>query len=359
MTDFPTDTSTPTASANSSDTSGASSASNGAENQDTFSDDDFVVNWNEVEEMQEAKAQKEKAQREAKQKAKENSGAKVTKSSADDADDTDENAEEADEAEDKSDDSPEEGQEPKEKLIKVKVNGEEFEITEAEAAKAYELAMGARQKFNEAKQLREQAEQKEKNVSQFLQQLKTVDGVMSLIEYAKIDQKELFKALHAELTMPEEDRRWRELQRREAALKDKEAEKAKLREEQKMQKETKNHIQRLTLEIGNALKTEGIENNAHNIKLVSRLLLEAQKANTKLSTEGAVTMLKAQIRHFQAEANKQRNEEARAKVHEAVKPLPSNKEKAKSKQKKIRPLSEFGASNLSEYYDQWSSFEGD
>lgn len=311
-------------------------------------DDDFQVDWNEVEKLQEA------------EKKKETKGASVPKGSVPKSSEP-KDEEESSSSEDGSEGDDEGHEEEGPKLIKVKVAGKEYEITEEEAAKAYELAIGARQKFNEAAKMRKEAETKVAQVENFLKNMKTTDGIMALIEYSGVDMKSVFKAMHAELTMPEDKRRLRDIERREAALKGKEEEKLKAKEEAKAQAAQAAMVKKLTLEIGGELKKAGIEQNAHNIKLVSQLMLEGMRANSPVTAAQATLQLKAHIQKLQAEAAKNFEKNSKSKVNLAQKPIDKSKSssKAKDKSKVIRPITDFGAANIQAYYDQWSEMEDD
>lgn len=310
-------------------------------------DDDFQVDWNEVEKLQEA------------EKKKQIKGASVPKGSKESSTEEESEGEEWESSSDEVSDKGDESEEEEPKLIKVKVAGKEYEITEEEAAKAYELAIGARQKFNEAAKMRKEAETKVAQVENFLKNMKTTDGIMALIEYSGVDMKAVFKSLHAELTMPEDKRRLRDIERREAALKGKEEEKLKAKEEAKAQAAQAATVKKLTVEISGELKKAGIEQNAHNIKLVSQLMLEGMRANSPVTAAQATLQLKAHIQKLQAEAAKNFEKNSKSKVNLAQKPIDKSKgsSKAKDKSKVIRPITDFGAANIQAYYDQFMDDE--
>jgi hypothetical protein len=175
------------------------------------------------------------------------------------------------------------------KKYKVKVNGEEMEVTEEELIKGYQIRKAADEKFREASMLRKQAEE-------FISLLKK-DPIKVLthpslgVDFKKLAEEYLYQQLEEELMDPKD----RELKKYKAMIEEMERQK---QEQERAQQETMieqlkaEYSQNYVKDITEALQSSGLPKNEFTVKRIAYYMYEGLRRGYNLSAKQVAPLVK-------------------------------------------------------------------
>jgi hypothetical protein len=175
------------------------------------------------------------------------------------------------------------------KKYKVKVNGEELEVTEEELIKGYQIRKAADEKFREASMLRKQAEE-------FISLLKK-DPIKVLthpnlgLDFKKLAEEYLYQQLEEELMDPKD----RELKKYKAMIEEMERQK---QEQERAEREAMieqlkaEYSQNYVKDITEALQSSGLPKNEFTVKRIAYYMHEGLKRGYNLSAKQVAPLVK-------------------------------------------------------------------
>jgi hypothetical protein len=176
-----------------------------------------------------------------------------------------------------------------EKRYKVKVNGEELEVTEQELIQGYQTRRAADEKFREAAMARKQAEE-------FINLLKK-DPIKVLshpglgIDFRKLAEEYLYSQLEEELMDPKD----RELKKYKAMIEEQErikAEQEQAEREAQIERLKAQYSQDYVKDITAALQDTGLPKNEFTVKRIAFYMAEALKRGYNLTARQVAPLVK-------------------------------------------------------------------
>jgi hypothetical protein len=175
------------------------------------------------------------------------------------------------------------------KKYKVKVNGEDMEVTEDELIQGFQTRKAADAKFREAAMARKQAEE-------FISLLKK-DPIKVLshpslgIEFRKLAEEYLYNQLEEEMMDPKD----RELKKYKAIMEEQERardERAKAEQEAQIEQLKAEYSQNYVKDITEALQNTGLPKNEFTVKKIAFYMAEALKRGYSLTAKQVAPLVK-------------------------------------------------------------------
>lgn len=185
--------------------------------------------------------------------------------------------------------------------VKVTVDGTERTVPLSELRGNYELRRSSFERFEEAKRLREQAKSQEARLKEIANALKDpamAPAVLRELGYQPDQLQAVMDSIRAELELPEDQKRMRELERREQAIAERErAYRAKLQREQAQKDQ-----QMFRSAFNEALDPHGLKNDRAAIHLMATYLDHRYPRNPGARlTEAEVSKLATEAASYAAE----------------------------------------------------------
>lgn len=164
-----------------------------------------------------------------------------------------------------------EAETPASRKLKLKVNGEEIEVDEAEVTRDYQKYRGADQKFQEAAALRKQAAEEKALVDNFLDRAQKGDlgwlkGLVPQEQLTKFAESELLQHIEWE-QLPEAEKRARQAELKAQELEKKISEFTQTREREEASSLEERAYQQIDTEI-----VEAVKNLGYDYKVTPRLI---------------------------------------------------------------------------------------
>jgi len=179
--------------------------------------------------------------------------------------------------------------------LKLKVRGREMELDEGEVIRRAELAEGAEQKFQEAAQLRKQAEQFFQTLLSDPMSVLTHPELADKIKFRELAENYLSQELQKEMLSPEQ-RELQELrdyrQKQQKATEDAQKEQLTRTQQQEMAKLQQRAAQEYDVKISEVLQQSDLPKNAHTVKRVAEMLYNALQKGYDLDVQTAVDMVR-------------------------------------------------------------------
>jgi hypothetical protein len=179
--------------------------------------------------------------------------------------------------------------------VRVKVDGVEREVTLRDAMRDYELRAASHKRLEEAAKTRKEVEAERAQMRQLVELMRDPAGLLSLAQELGVSTQTLREHIEREAAIPEDQKRLREIERRERALKERdEAEKA-ARERAKLDAETRQHRERYRAEIVGAAKGVGLPESPAVVGRMARLMAAALDAGSPITAEDAALTVREEL----------------------------------------------------------------
>ena len=197
------------------------------------------------------------------------------------------------------------------RTVTVTVDGQERTVPLSELRGNYELRRSSFERFEEAKRLREGAEAEKKRLQEIAGALRDpsmTPAVLRELGFAPDQLKAVQEALAAELALPEDQRRMRELEQRERQLQEREqAYQRKLAQEQAAKEQ-----QMFRSAFNEALDPHGLADNPNAMRMM------AQYLGHRYTRQPGARMTQADVSKLAVEAASYAAEELAAQRRQAV-----------------------------------------
>lgn len=176
------------------------------------------------------------------------------------------------------------------KTYRVKIDGEEVEISEDELLKGYQTTKSAQQRFNEAAMMRKQAEEFIKLAKSDPRKLLSHPGIgVDLQQFANAILQE---QLEEQLLSPEE-KELRDTKRKLAEYEEAKRLQEAQRQQEELDKYTQMYEQEYTEKIIGALETSGLPKTEYTVKKIAEKMLIAAERGLDVEPADVIQFVKA------------------------------------------------------------------
>lgn len=176
------------------------------------------------------------------------------------------------------------------KTWRVKIDGEEQDVSEEELLKGYQSTKSAQQKFNEAAHMRKQAEEFIKLAKSDPRKLLTHPGIG--VDLQAFANAILSEQLEEQLLSPEE-KELRDTKRKLAEYEEAKRIQEEARQQEELDKYTQMYEQEYTEKIIGALETSGLPKTEYTVKKIAEKMLIAAERGLDVEPADVIQFVKA------------------------------------------------------------------
>lgn len=182
------------------------------------------------------------------------------------------------------------------RMVTVKVDGEERSIPLAEAVKNYELSRASHKRFQEASQRSKAIEQKEAELRQFVEALRDPGTLLRAAKELGLTPDQLREAMEAEAKVTPEQRRAMELQERERAIAERERAYEEQRKREQLTAAAQREQERFSREFNAALAKHELQGHPDVIAEMAKVMETAIEAGYPMSADEAADLALENLR---------------------------------------------------------------
>lgn len=178
--------------------------------------------------------------------------------------------------------------------VRVKVDGVEREVTLRDAMRDYELRAASHKRLEEAAKTRKEVEAERAQMRQLVELMRDPAGLLSLAQELGVSTQTLREHIEREAAIPEDQKRLREIERRERALKERDEAEKKAREKAQADAETKRWREQYARELSQAAEAAGMK-SPRVVQRMAQVMHSALESGVRMTAEEAAATVREEL----------------------------------------------------------------
>lgn len=178
--------------------------------------------------------------------------------------------------------------------VRVKVDGVEREVTLRDAMRDYELRAASHKRLEEAAKTRKEVEAERAQMRQLVELMRDPAGLLSLAQELGVTTQALREHIEREAAIPEDQKRLREIERRERALKERDEAEKKAREKAQADAETKRWREQYARELSQAAEAAGMK-SPRVVQRMAQVMHSALESGVRMTAEEAAATVREEL----------------------------------------------------------------